>query len=124
MQLGPFKDVFKKTILKLWLFDFLADIVGGVLLFGITTIDHARYAEFVWRWDLSHAVSHPLLQQPLALLVVFLCFLLSAALVYLFSRQFSFQLLDISLRQKRRLSLVFAVFTAPYLLLLPATLFM
>lgn len=123
MKLEPFAAIFKKTILKLWLCGFPADIAGGVLLFGITTLNLSRYLDFVRLVDLSGTISYPPLQQPLALLVIFLCLVVSAVLSYLLNRFFSFRALDVTEKQKRRLGLVFAIFTAPWPLLIPAALF-
>lgn len=113
MGLGQFKEVFKRTILKIWLFGFLADIVGGVLLFGITTLDPASFSNPQWISDLTRDISYQPYQQPLAIVITVACLIVSGVLIYLLNRHFSFNTIEITLKQKRRLSLVIAIFTAP-----------
>lgn len=123
MKLGSFKELFRKAILKIWLFGFVADIVGGVLLFAITTIDTARFEAFAGMVDLSHAISWQPFQHPLAVLVILACLFVSGLLIYLLNRHFSFRGLDMTKRQRHWLSLVFAIATAPWMFLIPTSLF-
>lgn len=121
MKLGSFREVFKKAILKIWLFGFLADIIGGVILFSVTTIETERFAPAAGK--VSHAISWQPFLHPLAVLVVVICLLVSALLIYLLNRHFSFRGLDITKRQRHWLSLVLAIVTAPWVFLIPTSLF-
>lgn len=57
------------------------------------------------------------------MLVVLICLLVSALLIYLLNRHFSFRGLDITKRQRHWLSLVLAIVTAPWGFLIPTSLF-
>ena len=113
LKLVEYKQVAKKAIMKTWLLGFLADIIGGLILFLFNF-----FAEFGW-YDFVNAMMYNPLSRLDAFFFVALCVLLTAGLIYIFNLKYSFSRLDFELEKKKRLALYLAVFTAPYLFLLP-----
>ena len=121
-----FPNVFKKyrkCILLVWIFGFLADIVGGIYLFGISQLidlfhnfgDSAR--------TIAWGISYNPFGHPLAFLITCTSIVLSGYLIFLFNYKISLNKLDINQKQKKQLAIILALVTAPYLFLLPIGLF-
>ncbi|MBQ8414734.1 MAG: hypothetical protein IJX58_05795 [Clostridia bacterium] len=98
-KIGIFeRGTYKKHILKVWIFGFLADMIGAGLILGVMSL-----------FDLNIRGDEPILTVP--------ALLLSAIFIFIFNYAFSFKNLDKAVRFKMALS--FAVFTAPYTFLIP-----
>ena len=102
----------KRSILKVWLFGMLADIIGGgiIVLTGIiaeeVSTQHSRFSECIF----GHLWRHPG-----AAAVCVGCMLLSSLLIYLFDSRISFKKAICDPRERKILALLFAVFTMPWL---------
>ncbi len=110
---------YKKCILKVWIFGFLADIIGSLLLFATQFLGFSSF--------LSDNLIEPLMWNPfsnlLALLYAIIVIVLCGFLIYKVNYRFSFKKTDLNDTQKRFVSLLLALITAPYLFLLPTSLF-
>lgn len=92
------KKMYKQSILKVWGFGFLADIIGAAFLF-VT----------MWVLELSTSNDDPLLTIP--------AILIAAVFIFIFNYSVSFKGYDKTVRFKMALSL--SLLTAPYTFLIP-----
>lgn len=115
----------KKSIWKVWLFGFLADLLGGALMLSTQFIDLAlrRYAPEAavtwWYENITNAVMFSPFSTVPAFLWVLLCTALSGLLIYFFNTEFALKKAITDLTERRKLALALAVFTAPYTFFIP-----
>ena len=95
----PKWEMYKKTILKVWIFGFLSDIIGTAVIFLLSMIINEGF-------DDSPEFIIPGL-------------VVAAILIFAFNYFVSFKKYDIGTRFKMALSL--AIFTAPYTFLIPTS---
>ena len=98
LKISDKKQFYKKHILKIFLFGMLADIIGAVFMLVMTALEFARMGD------------EPYMTVP--------SLIISALLIFVFNYFFTFKKLDKILRMK--LSVIFAVVTAPYTFLIPS----
>ena len=101
--------IYKSSILKIWGLGFASD-AAGVLLMMLSDVFFPNYEVYF----------NPFSNAP-AFLWATECVLISSVLIYLLNLKFSFEKTALDTLQKKRLSLVLAVLTAPYLFYLPTT---
>ncbi len=92
------KGIYKKHILRVWIFGFIADLIGAGILLGSLYI----FEDF-FRGD--------------ELIITLPAMLVSAVMIFLFNYRFSFS--DVDKGARLRMALSFAIFTAPYTFLIP-----
>lgn len=112
------EDIFKKykkVILKVWGFGFLADFIGALFLYIISELFY--FLEL----PISYNINYNPLGNIYAFLITCVGILISGVLIFIFNKKISFKKTDLTDKQKFILSLVMAIATAPYLFLLPAT---
>lgn len=106
--------VYKKSIVKTWLFGFSANITGSLLMM-LTQVQLGSY------W--YNHVTVPVATNPLSDLVAGLYCLASLAVVAVLTYQFTMNIamknITIETRYKRYIALVIAAATAPYLYIIP-----
>lgn len=106
---------YKKVILKVWGFGFLADFIGALFLFGISGLFEGLDIPIKYNIDYNP------FGNVYALIITILGILIASVLIFLFNKKICFKKVDITEKQKFILSLVMAIVTAPYLFLLPVT---
>ena len=113
--------VLKKSILRTWLCGFAADAAGTVLMTAPVIAEGFLPEAARRRW--SDLLSYPLtmnpFESPAALLWTLGCIALSAFVIYGLNYKFCFRRAELTDAQRRRVSLALALFTAPWLFLLP-----
>ena len=100
LKIADKKEWYKKHILKIFAFGFLADIIGALFLLLMLFVLEDVLFDCEFLFSLIGMV-------------------ISAALIYLFNYLFTFKKAEKSIRLK--LSLIFAIATAPYTFLIPTT---
>lgn len=106
---------YKKVILKVWGFGFLADFIGALFLFGVSGLfDNLNI-------PIKYNIDYNPFGNVYALIITLLGILISGILIYIFNKKISFKNIDITERQKNILSVTLAIITSPYLFLLPIT---
>ncbi len=98
--------VWRKSILKIWLLGFLSDIIGALLnlvLYFIIAFNPYEHIHNVF-------LAFTLISIP--------GIILAGYLIYLFGKKFYFSKTNLSDEQIKKLSLTFAIFTAPYLMMI------
>ncbi|NLD88452.1 MAG: hypothetical protein GX633_09395 [Clostridiales bacterium] len=110
------KNNYLKSIFRIWLYGFLADIIGTLfmLLGGV-----AEFGDFWY----EH-ITTPIMKNPfrdwLGLAYTLLCIAISGVCIYFFNYKLALRKTTLTDREKRTVSIMLAVFTAPYLFLLPS----
>lgn len=119
---------FKKylpVIIQVCIFGFLADFIGVVFLFLsflISGIFKGNVADW-WTDNITNTISSNPFSSIFGLLWVIVAIFIAGYLIYLINLKISFANLNLKAEQKKKLSLSVALFTAPYLFLLPTTWF-
>ena len=105
------KEKWKKSIVKVWLFGMLADIVGGGIIVAVGFIASGING----RSSFSQAILGHIWRDPGAAAVCIACMLLSSLLIYVFDSKISFKKAIDDPKERKMLALLFAVVTMPWL---------
>ena len=105
------ENVYKKSIIKVFLFGFVSDLVGSLLLLLTQFIPN----------DIVGAISWNPFSNVYALLYVLFSIVISGICIYFLDYKIAFKKLNITLKEKRKIALVIAVITAPYFFLYPTS---
>lgn len=109
-----FGKLYRKCILKVWLFGFLADIIGTVPLIGLVVTGFNPFS-----YEVESAIMWNPWTNGIAFLFVLGCVVLAGALVFVFNHWFALKEAIPNQRMRLRTAILLAVLTAPYTLLLP-----
>jgi len=127
LKISGRKEIIKRSVWKIWVFGFISDFIGTFFMFLVNIIDSfLDYRSPLTEWwynNLTNAVTYNPLSTPAAFLWTILCILISGSCIFLFNYHFCLRkaVPDQILRKKLALSL--AIFTAPYLFLVPTSWF-
>ena len=116
LKVSDIKSEYKNSILRVFIMGFVADFIGCLLMLGIDFIE----LDVTWWSELQFAMAFDPFRNVLAFIVVTLCIIFTAILIYVFNYYFCFKKTSLSLSDIKKTSLYLAVFTAPYLLYLPS----
>lgn len=107
-QMQDKMGLWKKSILRVWLFGFAADIAGAglITLLYYLTNSVLDFLDFT-SWE-------PLIVLP--------CVALAGLLIYLLDKKWAFGKTALDAAQRHKLALALAIFTAPYTMLIPTRL--
>ncbi|HHV64681.1 MAG TPA: hypothetical protein GXX46_06370 [Peptococcaceae bacterium] len=109
------KSFYKQSILKVWFFGFLADIIGAAFLF-ITGILGERWGI---PYEISSAINFDPFSHPLAVLIIITATLISALLIFWFNYRVTFKNLIKEQQLRFKAAVTIALITAPWTFLLP-----
>ena len=101
------KYIWKKSIIRVWLVGFFCDIIGALLILGIYLLT----GELFPQWDIFHFPGPTIISIPGVIL--------AGVLIYFINKKVSFVYTDMSEGQKKYLAFSIALYTAPYLMMLP-----
>lgn len=114
-NLKNIKKLYKSSILKVWGFWFLADIIGAWFLFLGVNLD-----DFLWlSYKITNAIAYNPRENWFALIWTIIALLISWWAIYWLNYIWNFSNLQLAPNQRRYLALRLAIFTAPYLFLIP-----
>ena len=109
------KDIYKKTIIPIFILGFIADIIGAALLL---------ISQFITNDFWYKNIITPLMLNPFSNIFAFLyctiVVIITGLLIYIFNKNFTFKKLDVSNETKHKLSLSLAIFTAPFFFYFPS----
>lgn len=115
----PFeKAQYKKVILPIWFFGFLSDFIAAIPLIAMLFFPGSSWFD---DYIITPVMSNPF-ESPFALAYVALAVVLGGVCIYFLNLKISFKKWDILLREKQKISLILAVFSAPYLFFVPTVL--
>lgn len=112
---GTFKQFYRSSIIKVWLFGFLADFIGAILLFVSSILGD------MWGipYEIYSAVSYDPFGHPVAAVIIIFAMLVSAFLIFLFNYRMIFNKLIEDGKTRLKIALTIAVVTMPWTFLLP-----
>ena len=115
------KEYTKEVIMKVWLFGFLADIIGTFLMFlpNLIDLDSTTAIGRWWYDNLIYSVCYDPFSNFGGFLWIAFCLLVSGFLIYFFNRKISLKKSSLPLKEQKTVCLSLAIFTTPYLFLLP-----
>ena len=124
---GLTKEFFRKHTWKLFLLGFVADFAGSILLLIPLLIRPSEetamnYNETIFG-KFMNALQFNAFENPLALLYTLFAIAVAGLLIYNFDRLVIQKTGEFTREQARKIALFMAIFTAPYLYLIPAGLF-
>lgn len=109
------KEFYTSSILKVWLYGFLADFIGASILFLVEILGDS------WGLpgELITGINFDPFSNPWAVMVIMFAMLVSAALIFIFNYKFTFkkQIEEGKLRFKAAITI--AIVTIPWTFLLP-----
>lgn len=127
LRLEARKEIAKKTILKVWVSGFASDFIGtAVMLCAMLMDSFLEYQSPLGKWwyeNLTNAVALNPFETLPAFLWTAACILISCICIYLLNFRLALKKAVPDKAVRRKLALSLAVFTSPYLFLLPTTLF-
>lgn len=106
------KSLYKRSILKVWIFGFLADILGTSLLFIIMMILGENE-------DLVQCISYNPLSNLGSFIIVFSTILVAAVFIYIFNYNYIFNKVIIDRKSRVKVALTIAILTMPWTYLIP-----
>ncbi len=112
------RETWKKAIIKVWFFGFLADLAGAGILF----LSGQEWGDW-WKEYIAGPVARNPYDNWYSLLYTVSALLITGFLAYLFNRYMVFQRIDMERKKRRTLSFILAAFSVPYLFLIPTGLF-
>lgn len=115
------KTITKKAVIKTWLFGFLADIIGTLIMFSSNLIEF-DYDTSIGKWwydNISSAVSYNPFKSIYSILWVILCIIITSTLIYIFNYKICFNNTELNIIQRKKVAFSLAIFTAPYLFIIP-----
>lgn len=109
------RSFYKKSIIKVWLFGFAADVIGAIVLFiaGISG-DQLKLP-----YEVISAVNYDPFSNPAGLAIVIFAMLISGLFIFIFNYCFTFARLIEDRKLRLRTALTIAVATIPWTFLLP-----
>ena len=110
------KDIFtkyKKVILKVWIFGFIADFIGALFLFVMSGLFENLNI------PIKYSIDYNPFGNIYALIITLVGILIAGVLIFIFNKKICFNKIELTERQRFILSLVMAIVTAPYLFLIP-----
>lgn len=115
LKLTNIKELYKRSIIKIWVIGFASDFIGAGILFLSTD------STFGW-YEYLQAVSWNPFDNWYALLFVAFAVAVAGVFIYIGNIKFSLKNMELSQKHKRILALALAVLTAPYVLFYPSSL--
>ena len=127
MKILKVENIFKNykvSISKVWIFGFIADIIGGIFMilgYSIDVSPESKYNDFVYRFT-SNVFYNPF-DNIFSFTYVVICMIISSICIYIYNKKITLRKTNLNNKQKKIVSLALAIITSPYLFLLPTTLF-
>ncbi|MDI6618124.1 MAG: hypothetical protein QME45_05530 [Clostridiales bacterium] len=109
------KTFYKKSILKVWIFGFLADIIGASILFLLGMFGNSLGLPN----ELIAGINYDPFSHPAAVAIIIFSMLISAVFIYVFNYKFTFKKQIEDKRLRLKTAIFVAIITMPWTFLLP-----
>lgn len=117
LKISNIKDVYKKTILKVWIIEFVADLCGAALLICTQLLPSNLVNS-----SIISALAYNPFSNIWSLIITFIAIIITAIIIYFMNLKLSFKKVDLDQKAKKKIAIILAVITAPYLFLYPSSL--
>jgi len=109
------KTFYKKSILKVWIFGFVADIIGAAILFVLGALANPLGLPN----ELITGINFDPFGNPVAVIVIIFAMLVSATFIFIFNNIFTFKNLIEERMLRLKVAVTIAIITIPWTFLLP-----
>lgn len=109
------KIFYKKSILKVWLFGFLADIIGAVFLFLVLIVGSGLGLPY----EIEAGIAYDPFSSPMAVVIIIISMVITSLFIFLFNYHFTFRSLIVEKALRVKVALTIAIITTPWTFLLP-----
>lgn len=114
LKVSNIKEMYKKCILKIWIFGFLADIIGSAVLFIPQLFPQNEIFDNIIRASIANPFDNIA-----GFLFVAFAFLVAAIVIYVLNFKYTLKKIDLDNKLKVRIAIILAIFTAPYFFFYP-----
>ena len=118
LKIENLKNIYKKSIFRIFIFGFLADILGALILLATQFVP----GEFWYQNILAPLMFNPF-HTVLSFIYCLITIVITGVLIYFFNKRITFKNIDLEEKMKKKLCIIIAVFTAPFFFLIPSTIF-
>lgn len=125
LKIDDIYQKYKKVILKVFLFGFFSDFVGAIFLFLMSTLVGMGGEESgFFKW-INNNIIDTIMRNPFSNIYSFIlmtiAIMLAGLCIYYLNLKVSFKNVDMEEKDKKKLALYMAIFTAPYLFFAPSS---
>ncbi|MDD2376953.1 MAG: hypothetical protein PHD15_06045 [Clostridia bacterium] len=113
-------ETYKKIILKIWFFGFIANLIGSAVLFLTQFLPNGNQNS-LYNSITSQVAWNPFNSIESSIIVLFAIFV-SMILIYIFNYKISFKKVGLERKTAKKLAALLAIVTAPWVLLFPSQL--
>lgn len=104
-------EIYKAAIIRVWIFGFLADLIGATIITLPQFLGLEIEALEKMNWNPYENI--------LSFVILLIGVLISALMIYLFNKRFSFSRTKLDSQSKKRLAKILAIATLPYFFFVP-----
>ncbi|RTR29603.1 hypothetical protein EKG37_15020 [Robertmurraya yapensis] len=109
------KTFYKKSILKVWLFGFLADIIGAVFLFLVLIVGSGLGLPY----EIEAGIAYDPFSSSMAVVIIIISMVITSFFIFLFNYHFTFRSLIVEKALRVKVALTIVIITTPWTFLLP-----
>lgn len=125
LKIDDIYQKYKKVILKVFLFGFFSDFVGAIFLFLMSTLVGMGGEESgFFKW-INNNIIDTIMRNPFSNIYSFIlmtiAIMLAGLCIYYLNLKVSFKNVDMEEKDKKKLALYMAIFTAPYFFFVPTS---
>ncbi|MEG0872602.1 MAG: hypothetical protein RSG48_01360 [Clostridia bacterium] len=110
LKLKNKKQIYKKVIIKIFGVSIISYAIGAIILVS---------TQFIKANNITAALVSNVFANKYSLAIMSICVMISALCIYFLNKEFSFKKLDIDIKTKIKIALVFAIVSAPYIYFIP-----
>lgn len=109
------KTFYSKSILKVWIFGFISDIIGAAILFMLGILGDS----FGLSYEMIHGINYDPYSYPWAIVAIVLSMLVSAVFIFIFNYKITFKEVIDDKKLRLKVAIALAIVTMPWTFLLP-----
>lgn len=110
-------NFYKKSILKVWIFGFVADAFGAILLLISVWNDN------IFPYKITSAINYNAFRHPVALIIVIFAMLLASTFIFFFNYRIIFYKVIENKVLRFRIAITIAIITIPWTFIIPTSCF-
>jgi len=115
LKIADRKHLFFPAAWKIWGFGFLSDLIGCAVLFVLYLIG----TSIPIFYDVIRGIAWNPYSNVVSLLLTVISIFTAGCLIYFFNKKYSLKKTEMNEIQKQQIALYLAIFTSPYVLLIP-----